>query len=604
MAKARTKKEARATANTATLGHRLSNREVADILLQIADMLEIKGEVVYKSLAYRRAAQNIVDLGRDINEVWAEGKLREIPGVGEALAKKLDELLSTGHMQYFEELQEEVPAGVVSLLAIPEVGPKTAKLLWERLGAMSVADVERAAEAGELRKLPGLGARSEQRILEGIRALNRRSGRVSLGVAWPVAAELLEQLQNLPGVQVVSAAGSLRRMKATVGDLDLLAAAEDGEKVTAAFARFPQVAEVVLQGPTKATVILQDGLQADLRVLPRERWGSLLQYFTGSKEHNVALRSLAQSKGLSLSEYGYKRGDQEILCPEEADVYDALGLPWIPPELREDWGEIEAALKKRLPKLLEIGDIRGDLHVHSDWSDGVAPIEELAAEAQRLGYEYLVISDHTHSLAVANGLDAGRFREQRKLIDRLNARNARFRILQGCEVEIAADGSLDLPDEVLAELDVVVASVHTGLRQDRDRVTARVLAALHNPHVDVIGHLTGRILGQREPSAVDVEAVLREAAKTGTAIEVNGIPNRLDLDDVHIKRAVELGVTLSVDSDAHSAGALQAMFYGVATARRGWASAAHVVNTRPLNEFRQWLQRKPAAAGHHGGKDS
>ena len=604
MAKARTKKEARATANTATLGHRLSNREVADILLQIADMLEIKGEVVYKSLAYRRAAQNIVDLGRDINEVWAEGKLREIPGVGEALAKKLDELLSTGHMQYFEELQEEVPAGVVSLLAIPEVGPKTAKLLWERLGAMCVADVERAAEAGELRKLPGLGARSEQRILEGIRALNRRSGRVSLGVAWPVAAELLEQLQNLPGVQVVSAAGSLRRMKATVGDLDLLAAAEDGEKVTAAFARFPQVAEVVLQGPTKATVILQDGLQADLRVLPRERWGSLLQYFTGSKEHNVALRSLAQSKGLSLSEYGYKRGDQEILCPEEADVYDALGLPWIPPELREDWGEIEAALKKRLPKLLEIGDIRGDLHVHSDWSDGVAPIEELAAEAQRLGYEYLVISDHTHSLAVANGLDAGRFREQRKLIDRLNARNARFRILQGCEVEIAADGSLDLPDEVLAELDVVVASVHTGLRQDRDRVTARVLAALHNPHVDVIGHLTGRILGQREPSAVDVEAVLREAAKTGTAIEVNGIPNRLDLDDVHIKRAVELGVTLSVDSDAHSAGALQAMFYGVATARRGWASAAHVVNTRPLNEFRQWLQRKPAAAGHHGGKDS
>ena len=590
---ARASKETRATAKSATLGHRLSNREVADILLQIADMLEIKGEVVYKSLAYRRAAQNIVDLGRDVNEVWAEGKLREIPGVGEALAKKLDELLSTGRMQYFEELQEEVPPGVVSLLAIPEVGPKTAKLLWERLGAMSVADVERAAEAGQLRGLPGLGARSEQRILEGIRALHRRSGRVSLGEAWPVAAELLEQLQNLPGVQVVSAAGSLRRMKATVGDLDLLAAAQDGEKVTAAFAQFPQVAEVILQGPTKATVILRDGLQADLRVLPRERWGSLLQYFTGSKEHNVALRSLAQSKGLSLSEYGYKRGEEEILCPEEADVYDALGLPWIPPELREDWGEIEAAHKKRLPKLLELGDIRGDLHVHSDWSDGVAPIEELAAAAQRLGYEYLVISDHTHSLAVANGLDEGRFQEQRKLIDRLNASNARFRVLQGCEVEIGADGSLDFADEVLARFDVVIASVHTGLRQDRDRVTSRVLAALRNPHVDVIGHLTGRILGQREPSAVDVEAVLREAAKTGTAIEVNGIPNRLDLDDVHVKRAVELGVTLSVDSDAHSAGALPAMFYGVATARRGWASAANVVNTRPLSEFCKWLQHRP-----------
>lgn len=591
----RSSKETRATAKSATMGHRLSNREVADILLQIADMLEIKGEVVYKSLAYRRAAQSIMDLGRDINEVWAEGKLREIPGVGEALAKKLDELLSTGRLQYYEELQEEVPAGVVSLLAIPEVGPKTAKLLWERLGAMSVADVERAAEAGELRKLPGLGARSEQRILEGIRALHRRSGRVSLGVAWPAAAELLEQLQNLPGVQVVSAAGSLRRMKATVGDLDLLAAAQDGERVTAAFVQFPQVAEVVVQGPTKATVILKDGLQADLRVLPRERWGSLLQHFTGSKEHNVALRSLAQAKGLSLSEYGFKRGEEEILCPEEADVYKVLGLPWIPPELREDWGEIEAAQKKRLPKLLELGDIRGDLHVHSDWSDGVTPIEELAAAAQELGYEYLVISDHTHSLAVANGLDEGRFLEQKKVIDRLNARSARFRVLQGCEVEIGADGNLDFPDEVLARFDVVVASVHTGLRQDADRVTARVLAALRNPHVDVIGHLTGRIIGQREPSAVDVEAVLREAARTGTAIEVNGIPNRLDLDDVHVKRAVELGVTLSVDSDAHSASALPAMFYGVATARRGWASAANVVNTRSLSDFQRWLKgRQPA----------
>lgn len=591
----RSSKETRATAKSATMGHRLSNREVADILLQIADMLEIKGEVVYKSLAYRRAAQSIMDLGRDINEVWAEGKLREIPGVGEALAKKLDELLSTGRLQYYEELQEEVPAGVVSLLAIPEVGPKTAKLLWERLGAMSVADVERAAEAGELRKLPGLGARSEQRILEGIRALHRRSGRVSLGVAWPAAAELLEQLQNLPGVQVVSAAGSLRRMKATVGDLDLLAAAQDGERVTAAFVQFPQVAEVVVQGPTKATVILKDGLQADLRVLPRERWGSLLQHFTGSKEHNVALRSLAQAKGLSLSEYGFKRGEEEILCPEEADVYKVLGLPWIPPELREDWGEIEAAQKKRLPKLLELGDIRGDLHVHSDWSDGVTPIEELAAAAQELGYEYLVISDHTHSLAVANGLDEGRFQEQKKVIDRLNARSARFRVLQGCEVEIGADGNLDFPDEVLARFDVVVASVHTGLRQDADRVTARVLAALRNPHVDVIGHLTGRIIGQREPSAVDVEAVLREAARTGTAIEVNGIPNRLDLDDVHVKRAVELGVTLSVDSDAHSASALPAMFYGVATARRGWASAANVVNTRSLSDFQRWLKgRQPA----------
>jgi len=381
-------------------------------------------------------------------------------------------------------------------------------------------------------------------------------------------------------------------MKSTVGDLDLLAAAAEGERVTDAFVRFPQVAEVVVQGPTKATVVLNNGLQADLRVLPRERWGSLLQHFTGSKEHNVALRGLAQEQGLSLSEYGFKRGEEEILCPEEEDVYRTLGLPWIPPELRENHGEIEAARKRRLPRLLTLDDMRGDLHAHSDWSDGVASIEEMAAGARELGYEYLVISDHTRSLAVAHGLDEKRVAEQRELIDRLNARSSDQRILQGCELEICSDGSLDFPDEVLARFDVVVASVHSGLRQERERVTARVLNALRNPHVDVIGHLTGRLLGQREPSEVDVEAVLQEAARTGTAIEVNGIPNRLDLDDAHVRRAIELGVTLSVDSDAHSAGALRSMFFGVATARRGWASAANVINTRSLRELQQWLQRK------------
>ncbi len=569
---------------------RLTNRQVAEMLQQIADMLEIKGEVVYKSLAYRRAAQSILDLGRDINEVHAEGGLRSIPGVGEALGKKLDELLSTGHLQYFEELQEEVPPGVVSLLAIPEVGPKTAKLLWQRLGAMSVADVEQAAQAGKLRELPGLGAKTEQRILEGIRSLNRRSSRVLLGLAWPVAEELLEQLQALPGVQAASAAGSLRRMKETVGDLDLLAAATDGEAVTAAFARFPQVAEVMLQGPTKATVILQDGLQADLRVLPRERWGSLLQHFTGSKEHNVALRALALEKGLSLSEYGFKRGQEEILCPEEKDVYRLLGLEWIPPELREDRGEIAAAAEGRLPALVTIDDIMGDLHAHTDWSDGVAPLEDMAAAARELGYEYLAITDHTHSLAVANGLTVERLREQRKLIDHFNAYHAGIKLLQGCELEICGDGSLDFPDEVLAGLDVVVASVHTGLRQERARMTERVLRAVRNPHVDVIGHLTGRNLGGREPSNVDVEAVLQEAARTGTAIEINGAPNRLDLNDVHTKRAVELGVTLCIGSDAHSVMSLHAMRYGLATARRGWASAKNVLNTRSYAELMKWLR--------------
>lgn len=571
---------------------RVTNVEVADILQQIADMLEIKGEVVYKALAYRRAAQSILDLGRDINEVWAEGKLREIPGVGEALAQKLDELLRTGHLQYYEDLKEEVPAGVVSLLAIPEVGPKTAKLLWERLGAMSVADVEHAAEAGKLRELPGLGARSEQRILAGIHELHRRSPRIPLGVAWPMALELLDRLQAVPGVQVTSPAGSLRRMRATVGDLDLLAAAEEGAEVTEAFAGFPEVSEVVALGPTKATVILRNGLHADLRVLPRERWGSLLQHFTGSKEHNVTLRGLALEQGLSLSEYGFKRGKEEILCPEEADVYETLGLPWIPPELREDRGEIQAAQKGQLPELLRFEDIRGDLHAHTDWSDGVATLEELAAGARTLGYEYVVVSDHTKSLGIANGLTMERFRKQRREIERLNKRNLGVRILQGCELEICADGNLDFSDEELAEFDLVVASVHSGLRQSREQLTERVIRALRNPHVDVIGHMTGRILGQREPSAVDVEAVLHEAAHTGTAIEVNGIPDRLDLDDVHVKRAMELGVLLAVSSDAHNVEGLQAMHYGVATARRGWATASAVLNTRSLGDLQQWLRKR------------
>jgi DNA polymerase (family 10) len=423
----------------------VTNREVADLLRLIADMLEIKGEVIYKSLAYRRAADNIEALGRDINDIWRGGELRDIPGVGAALEKKLDELLSSGHLGYFEDLQEEIPEGVVSLLGIPEVGPKTAKLLWEALGAMSVADVERAARQGRLRELPGLGVRSEQRILESIQSLYRRTTRIPLGVAWPVAQELVQALREELGVQTVEPVGSLRRMKDTVGDIDLLVACEAPEDATATFVGLPQVAEVVSHGPTRATVILHNGLQVDLRALRPERYGSLLQYFTGSKDHNVALRALAQRQGLSLSEYGFKRGEEEILCPQERDVYQILDLPWIAPELREDRGELQAAQRDALPVLVRLEDIRGDLHAHTNWSDAVATPLEMAQAAQGLGYEYLVISDHTHGLGVANGLDAGRLRQQRAEIQELNQRLSGFRLLQGAEVEIRGDGTLDHP---------------------------------------------------------------------------------------------------------------------------------------------------------------
>jgi DNA polymerase (family 10) len=576
----------------------VTNREVVDLLRLIADMLEIKGEIIYKSLAYRKAADNIEALGLDVNEVWRQGQLRDIPGVGKALEKKLDELLSTGRLGYFEDLQEQVPVGAVGLLSIPDVGPKTAKLLWERLGALSVADVERAAREGRLRGLPGLGERSEQRILEGIESLHRRTTRISLGVAWPIAQEMVAALRHELDIETVEPVGSLRRMKDTVGDIDLLVAHKEPGQATAVFAALPQVAEVVSQGPTRATVILHNGLQVDLRALQPERYGSLLQYFTGSKDHNVALRALALKKGLSLSEYGFKRGEQELLCPTEEDVYHALDLPWIPAELREDRGELQAAQRGALPNLVQWGDIRGDLHAHSDWSDAAASLSEMAAAAQLLGYEYLVISDHTHGLGVANGLDVTRLRQQRVEIEQLNRGFSGFRLLQGAEVEIRGDGTLDYPDEVLQEIDVVIASIHTGMRQDKETITARVVRAMHNPHVDIIGHPSGRLLGQREATNVDLDRVLQVAVETGTILEVNAMPNRLDLDDMHIRRAVRLDVALCVDSDAHSTGGLEVLEYGVATARRGWAEARHVVNTLPLEQLLERLADKEAGATH------
>ena len=577
----------------------MTNREIAEIFSSIGDIMDILGENRFKVLAYRRAAENIMSLGQDVRSFWRTGTLQEIPGIGQAIAEKIDELLTTGRLEFYERLQEQVPAGVVSLLHIPDVGPKTAKLLWEELGVQSVVELEAAARAGRLRTLRGLGARSEAKILAGIEILNRRSDRISLGTAWPVAADLLEGLRTTCGeVHEVAVAGSLRRMRATIGDIDLLAAYEAPAAVMRAFVALPAVAEVILSGPTKTSVRLHNGLQADLRVLEPDRWGTALQYFSGSQAHNVRLRELAVKQGLSLSEYSFKREDGgEILCRDEAQVYETLGLPWIPPELREDQGEIQAALAGELPDLVEREAIRGDLHVHTDWSDGTSTLAEMAEAARELGYEYLVISDHSQSLGIARGLTAERQQEQRAEIDALNERWNDFRLLQGCELEIKADGSLDLPDDVLARLDLVVASLHTSQRQDREQITRRMLNAVTNPNVDVIGHPSGRILGQREESAVDLDAVIDAAATTGTALEVNSTPSRLDLDDVHVRRAIRLGVKIAINSDAHHPDGLDNLAYGVATARRGWATSAQVLNTMTLDELLAWKGARRARRG-------
>jgi len=580
----------------------MKNLEVAQILAAMADMLAIQGANYHRIMAYRRAAENVATLGRPLAEVWRAGEVETIPGIGKTLASKIDELMRTGHLAAYEKLEAQVPAGVVGMLQVPDVGPKRAALFWKELGITSVGGLEAAAREGRLRALPGMGAKSEEKVLAGIEALKRRTGRTLLGVAWPLAHGMLDVLREVEGVVRAAPAGSLRRMRETVGDLDLLVVTEGPEpaspeaarRVMTCFRELDQVAEVLLSGPTKTTIRTQEGLQVDLRVLEPARWGTALQYFTGSQAHNIHLRGLALDRGFSLSEYGLKREDTtEILCATEEEVYAALGLPFIPPELREDRGEIEAALEGKLPDLIEPGDLKGDLHFHTTWSDGHQGLLGMARAAQAHGLEYGVVADHSYSLGVARGVTAEDLRRQRAEIEEVNRKmGGAFRLLAGIEVEVRADGTLDFPDEVLAELDLVVAAVHSGLRQGRERITARMLAAIRNPHVDVIAHPTGRLVGEREGADLEMEPIFRAAAETGTALEINAFLRRLDLCDVHVRRALELGVKLVISSDAHGASGFGVLPFGVATARRGWATAADVLNTRSAEKVLAWAARR------------
>jgi len=576
----------------------MTNQEVAAIFSNMADLLEIKGEVVYKVVAYRKAAEAIARETRDLAQLRAEGKLRTIPGVGEAIEKKIAEILDTGKLRIHEELKDQIPGGVISLLKVPGVGPKRARLLYEKLGITSIADLEAAARAHQIRDLPGLGDKVEENILHGIEQLHRRSTRYPLGEALPVAEDLITSLARYPKAKNVTAAGSLRRRKPTVGDIDILCSSDHPEEVVHAFVSLPRVREILSQGDVKASVILDNGIQADLMVLPADRYGSLLQHFTGSKEHNIHLREIALTQGLSFSENGYRKSDGSvILCPREEDVYATIGLPWIPPELREDMGEFEAARVGQLPHLIELKDIKGDLHVHSNWSDGVTSIAEIARAGRAMGYEYVAVADHSKGLGIARGLTVDRLRERQKEIDHVNDEMAPFRVLSAVEVDILADGSLDLPDDILAELDLVIASVHSSLRQDRATMTHRLITAIRHPHVDIIGHPTGVILGEREPSDLDFEAILAEAAKTGTCLEINGNPARLDLDDIHARRAVQAGVMLAISTDAHRPDMLETIVFGVAMARRGWAEKTHILNTLGLHALMKRLAMKKVKSG-------
>ncbi len=574
----------------------MDNRQLAETFTLIADLSEIKGEVIYKTLAYRKAAESLAGLGRDVNEYWKEGKLREIPGVGEAIASKIDELLRTGKLQFLEKLKKEVPPGLAEWLKVPSLGPKKAGMIWKALKITTLPELEKAARAGKLRDLPGMGAKSESAILAGIESLSRRSGRIPLGRAWPLAQEITSQLKRVKGVIAAEPAGSLRRMRSTIGDIDVLVAARDSAPVMEAFTKLPGVIRVLGKGDTKSSIEFGDGTRAQVWVHPPERFGTALQYATGSKDHNVRLRELALDKGLSLSEHALARtkGKGEILCSTEEEVYKTLGLPWIPPELREDRGEVQAAKTGKLPKLIEVKDIQSDLQVHSDWSDGKLTILEMARAAAKRGIKVIAFTDHSVSLGVTGGLSVADHKKQAAEIKKAQSElGDSILVLHATEVEIKADGKLDYPDEFLAGLDLVLASVHTSLRQPREKMMHRLLSAIGNPNVDIIGHPTGRLLmPDREGADVDMETLLKAAAQTGVAMEINAHPARLDLDDVHARRARELGIPISINTDAHSEADFDVMFYGVATARRAWLEPKDVINTWPRDKLLAWLKKR------------
>ena len=572
----------------------MKNSDIATVFENIADLLDLKGDNKFKIRAYARAAQVIHHLPEEMELMHEEGKdLQDIAGIGDAIAKKSVELITTGKLKFYEDLKAEFPQGIINLLDVPGVGPKTAYRLATELNVSSIDQLEQAIKDGRVASLERMGEKTAANILHSIEVFRRKDRRIPLGEALPVVEEILDSLRHIAGVKNLMPAGSLRRFKETVGDIDMMGTADDTESVIQAFVKLPQVREVLSQGPTKASVILPKGLQADLRMVEHEDFGSLLQHFTGSKEHNVALRTRSQKQGLSLSEYGItdvKTGKVEKFADEES-FYNFLGLQYIPPEIREDMGEIALAEKNAIPRLIEVGDIKGDLHVHTVSSDGNDTLKAMVGAAKALGYEYVAITDHSSGRNITADKKIEHLAGQTTEIKHLNKTNMGIYLLTGVEVDIRADGSLDLPDEVLAELDIVVASVHSSFLQDRATMTNRIIGAIKNPHVDIIGHPTTRKIGEREPVDVDLEAVFRAAAANGKALEINSMPDRLDLKDLHAYRARELGVMLAICTDSHAAWHLNMMRFGVGVARRAWCQSKDILNTMPLNDLLKFLKR-------------
>ena len=570
------------------------NSRVADLLDEIGDLLELKGENVFRAVTYRAAAREIRDLREPIRAIYEAGHLATIPKVGTSVGEAIAQYLQGGKARRHEELKAAVPDGLLTLLRVKGVGPATARLIHQHLKITTIDELEAAAKDGRLRSLPKIQAKTEENILKSIASLRQRTGRSLISHARTAAEHMVGYLRETANVGEISVCGSVRRWKETIGDIDLLVASDQAAPVMAAFTGAPNVERVLAQGDTKSSVIVERGLQIDLRVVPAPSWGAALLYFTGSKEHNVRLRGYALRKKLLLNEYGlYRVGEEKggtpIASRTEEDIYAALGMDWIPPELREDHGEIDAALAHGLPALVKVEDLNGDLHVHSDWTDGRDTLAAMVRRARDKGYAYVAVTDHSVGLGMTNGLNLERIAARAKEIAKLNQELAPFRILIGTELEIRADGRLDYPDDVLAGFEVVTASIHSAFNQPREQITQRLVGAMRHPLVTAISHPTGRLLERRDPYDVDMDAIIDAAVATGTRLEVNGGPERLDLPDWAVRKAVEKGATLVIDSDAHAVEELEWTVYGAATARRGWATADRVGNTRGLDAV---LRRK------------
>lgn len=569
------------------------NKELARIFEKIADILEFLGDNPYRIGSYRRAANLISELPEDIEELYRTGKLARLPGIGSSTMLKIEEFLRTGTVKKYEDLRKRVPEDLLELMDVPGVGPRTLRVAYDKLGVRTKEDFIKVLRDGSLAKLPGFGPKKVENILKGIELWKSAQERISLIEAYPMAEDVIEYLKREKSIREISVAGSVRRMKETIGDIDILVAAErnNWRKIHDHFVKYPDVEKVLAKGETKSSIVLKNGRQVDLRTVEPISWGAALQYFTGSKEHNIRVRDIAKEKGLKVNEYGVFRADtDERLGGEtEEEVYSLVGMQWIPPELRENWGEIELALENRLPKLVELKDIKGDFHMHTNWSDGISPIEEVVESAYRLGYQYIVIGDHSQSARVANGLTPERYREQWRIIEKLNEiyNPKGLYILKGCEVDILPNGSLDLPDDLLEGFDFVVASIHSRFNQDN---TYRILKAMENPYVNLIGHPTGRAYGQREGYPLDMDKVIEQAKETGTALEINTF--RIDLSPDNIRRCVEEGVMMAIVTDAHSAAHLSYIKIGVGIARRGWATPEFILNTRDLNGVREFVRAK------------